>query len=488
MEEESSSNDSVMEKSSDVEGAQSVDESLSERGAEVDRISYAQLTVNIDENSGKSVSRFSDSQNAAVSSDMEGDVIRRAVVGMKAAKIRRPSLVLVENVPMKTVMKSKQHDHFFLPQLSTPTADKGNRIPASTFDLVAGAEKDIIYMPLNINGTHWVCLVVDKIQKTIHTYDSFDKRATQNLLGELAEELNKKCFPKKTSSCGGTQSNTKRWLQLRIVRLPLLLAAFVQGCWQRLHSCRVTASSLGCFSLRGGIQRFCKLEQEGRPTASPKRCQFYPATTPGFKVAASTALAVDTTSLRARLEGDGPIRRSCKLLYAIVKSRPVRCAVSAVVGGDKPKTRIYVFNAKNIYRQLYGADATGFEASSGWLARFKTRRNLVSRRQTTTRSLPVDAPDICRGFIQRAQYLITKHGIKPKTIINMDQVPQYFETEPKSTITTRGSREVLLRKGGSSHKRFTAAFAITGEEEFLKPHLLFRYAKKQAEVPVGCLG
>ncbi|ETM98617.1 hypothetical protein PPTG_19456 [Phytophthora nicotianae INRA-310] len=137
-------------------------------------------------------------------------------------------------------------------------------------------------------------------------------------------------------------------------------------------------------------------------------------------------------------------------------------------------TRIYVFNAKNIYRQLYGADATGFEASSGWLARFKTRRNLVSRRQTTTRSLPVDAPDICRGFIQRAQYLITKHGIKPKTIINMDQVPQYFETEPKSTITTRGSREVLLRKGGSSHKRFTAAFAITGEEEFLKPHLLFR--------------
>ncbi|ETM43878.1 hypothetical protein L914_10811, partial [Phytophthora nicotianae] len=101
----------------------------------------------------------------------------------------------------------------------TPTADKGNRIPASTFDLVAGAEKDIIYMPLNINGTHWVCLVVDKIQKTIHTYDSFDKRATQNLLGELAEELNKKCFPKKTSSCGGTQSNTKRWLQLRIRRL-----------------------------------------------------------------------------------------------------------------------------------------------------------------------------------------------------------------------------------------------------------------------------
>ncbi|ETM97929.1 hypothetical protein PPTG_19925 [Phytophthora nicotianae INRA-310] len=28
-----------------------------------------------------------------------------------------------------------------------------------------------------------------------------------------------------------------------------------------------------------------------------------------------------------------------------------------------------------------------------------------------------------------------------KNIINMDQVPRYFETEPKSTITTRGSRK-----------------------------------------------
>ncbi|KAG1711904.1 hypothetical protein DVH05_009145 [Phytophthora capsici] len=50
---------------------------------------------------------------------------------------------------------------------------------------------------MNLNGTHWVCLVVDKIRTTIHTYDSFDKKATQNLLGELAEELNEKCFPEK---------------------------------------------------------------------------------------------------------------------------------------------------------------------------------------------------------------------------------------------------------------------------------------------------
>ncbi|EEY58481.1 uncharacterized protein PITG_01151 [Phytophthora infestans T30-4] len=112
--------------------------------------------------------------------------------------------------------------------------------------------------------------------------------------------------------------------------------------------------------------------------------------------------------------------------------------------------------AANIYRELHGNDAIGFEASSDWLARFKGRRNLVSRRQTTTRTLTADAPAICQRFIQQAQRLIAKHGIKTKNIINMDQVPRYFETEPKSAITTCGSRALLLRKGGSSYKRFTA--------------------------------
>ncbi|KAG6952663.1 hypothetical protein JG687_00012867 [Phytophthora cactorum] len=35
-------------------------------------------------------------------------------------------------------------------------------------------------MPMNINGNHWVCLIVDKARATIYSYDSFDKRANQN--------------------------------------------------------------------------------------------------------------------------------------------------------------------------------------------------------------------------------------------------------------------------------------------------------------------
>jgi hypothetical protein len=47
--------------------------------------------------------------------------------------------------------------------------------------------------------------------------------------------------------------------------------------------------------------------------------------------------------------------------------------------------------------------------------------------------------------------ILLKKGIQIKNIINMDQVPRYFETEPKSTMTIKGSCEVLLRKGGGEH-------------------------------------
>eukprot|EP00644_Phytophthora_capsici_P011545 jgi/Phyca11/128875/e_gw1.79.105.1 len=51
----------------------SVKESLSERGPEVNRISYAQLTEHIDESSGTPVARLSEAQNAAALSEKEGD-------------------------------------------------------------------------------------------------------------------------------------------------------------------------------------------------------------------------------------------------------------------------------------------------------------------------------------------------------------------------------------------------------------------------------
>ncbi|KAF1774973.1 Ulp1 protease family, C-terminal catalytic domain [Phytophthora cactorum] len=68
--------------------------------------------------------------------------------------------------------------------------------PAYDAEFAGSAEKDLVFMPMNINGNHWVCLVVDKALATIYSYDSFDKRANQNPQAEVADELIKKSLPK----------------------------------------------------------------------------------------------------------------------------------------------------------------------------------------------------------------------------------------------------------------------------------------------------
>jgi Tc5 transposase DNA-binding domain len=187
-------------------------------------------------------------------------------------------------------------------------------------------------------------------------------------------------------------------------------------------------------------------------------------------VAAANGISVDT--LRGWINKRGELEAA--LANNEVETRKAR----RLAGGGRPakyedlEERLHVWikekNSKglnvrdqyiqqkslNIYSELFPhlPANVDFKASNGWLANFKGRKNLVSRRQTTCRHLPPNADDICRRFIQEVHNIIELKGIKNKNIINMDQVSRYFETEPKSTITTRGSRDVLLRKGGTSHK------------------------------------
>ncbi|KAG2862693.1 hypothetical protein PC113_g6055 [Phytophthora cactorum] len=153
--------------------------------------------------------------------------------------------------------------------------------------------------------------------------------------------------------------------------------------------------------------------------------------------------------------------------------------------GLRVKDKYIQLQTLNLSRSLSANGSVqdnNFKASSGWLAKFKARYDLVSRRKTTTRTLPANAKTVCLEFIQKAQKLIEGHKIEPSNTINMDQVPRYFETEPKPTIATRSLREVLLRKGGSSYKRFTTTFSITAEGEFLKPHVLFSKLKNKPKL------
>lgn len=120
----------------------------------------------------------------------------------------------------------------------------------------------------------------------------------------------------------------------------------------------------------------------------------------------------------------------------------------------------------------------GFVVSNNWLARFKGRFDLVSRRHTTSRSLPDGFDRIACNFVSKIQSLIADKKIHPSRIVNLDQVPRYFETENSSTIIQRGTKEVTLRKSSSSHKRFTATPIIAAHGKFVGMHLLFSNLKK----------
>jgi hypothetical protein len=96
--------------------------------------------------------------------------------------------------------------------------------------------------------------------------------------------------------------------------------------------------------------------------------------------------------------------------------------------------------------------------------------------------LPNNADELARSVLQTVHSLIEKHDIQPKNIINLDQVPRFFETEPTSTIAARGSRSGVLRKGGTLHKRFTAWFYISANGMFLKWHILFSGLKNKPNV------
>ncbi|POM71349.1 hypothetical protein PHPALM_12098 [Phytophthora palmivora] len=106
-----------------------------------------------------------------------------------------------------------------------------------------------------------------------------------------------------------------------------------------------------------------------------------------------------------------------------------------------------------------------------------------SRSQTTTRTLPDGADAICLEFIDTEQRIIDQHRIQSCSIKSMDQVPRNFETEPKKIYKhnqriTRG----LALKRGTSHKWFTATFAITVDGKRLTPHLLFSKLKKKSKM------
>lgn len=127
-----------------------------------------------------------------------------------------------------------------------------------------------------------------------------------------------------------------------------------------------------------------------------------------------------------------------------------------------------------------------FQASRIWLHRFKTRFGLRSRRHTTTHTLPEQFRTLSMQFIKEVHDKCTEYEIPRKRIINMDQVPRYYENDKSTTIAPKGTREILLRKSSTSHKRFTFTAFISADGKMLRKHALFSALKNIPQHDARC--
>lgn len=118
-----------------------------------------------------------------------------------------------------------------------------------------------------------------------------------------------------------------------------------------------------------------------------------------------------------------------------------------------------------------------FEASKIWCFRFKRRFGFVSRRHTTSHTLPTNFREIAMEFINNVHKSCSEFNIASSHIINMDQVPPYCETDMSTTIAVKGTKEILMRKSSTSHKRFTFTPFICGNGKILLKHAFFSKLK-----------
>ena len=105
-------------------------------------------------------------------------------------------------------------------------------------------------------------------------------------------------------------------------------------------------------------------------------------------------------------------------------------------------------------------DPEAFKASTGWLYRFQKRFNLSTRTGTRRKMTEIPADSI-QAFYRLTRILraLIRTG-RYKYIVNIDEVPIYYDVSVKKTLHPKGAQEVLIAEGGDSKRRITAVFGI----------------------------
>ncbi|XP_064645477.1 serine-rich adhesin for platelets-like [Lineus longissimus] len=144
--------------------------------------------------------------------------------------------------------------------------------------------------------------------------------------------------------------------------------------------------------------------------------------------------------------------------------------------------------AGKIVRQVDGCES--FKASHGWVAKFRNRHvAMLDGRTPMSQKLPPKLENLITQFQRQIHEIRQEYSIDPSLIINMDEVPIYFDlTGKKMKTSTKVKQEVVVRVTIGRKQHLTLLGAVTGEGKGLKPMLVMK-GKSDADIdtPPHCI-
>jgi hypothetical protein len=154
-------------------------------------------------------------------------------------------------------------------------------------------------------------------------------------------------------------------------------------------------------------------------------------------------------------------------------------------------------------------DDPGFKASYGWVHRLANRHGLTLRKPTKkvkviaavangptydekmrqvtrgwldlTRVLII----VDRSFADFVTKLIKKYNYPPENIINMDEIPVWFDQPVAKTVAFKGAKEVKCLKVSGDRERISAVLAVTQAGKMLPVTVITQSQSKQAKEAAG---
>ena len=116
-----------------------------------------------------------------------------------------------------------------------------------------------------------------------------------------------------------------------------------------------------------------------------------------------------------------------------------------------------------------------FKASAGWCTRFMDQSGLTLRQKThIAQKLPKDIDEKVHNFFAFVIKERKRLDFALKNIINMDEMPMYFDMPGNTTVDKVGSKTVSVKTTGYERQHFTVVLACQADGKKIRPMVIFK--------------